>query len=177
MSETPASPSASSDELPFIWSSQNPISALWSDALYDPDFVDANSLEPDITLDEEKEARAIIFKTPSAPLKPSTPGAAIAMRRLLQRYDFSTENESSRLRTYAIVRLLELAESDKENIALGALEKIGKIAEVGLFETKISVSVSQKPTEELEKDLQSILARYITEKTVSEVPAHEPISS
>lgn len=75
-------------------------------------------------------------------------------------------DESARLRTYAISRLLDLAESEKENIALGAIEKIGKIAEVGLFETKITVDINKKPTDELEKDLQSLLGKYMNNMKV-----------
>ena len=84
-----------------------------------------------------------------------------AVRNLLSRYDFSLADESARLRTYAVSRLLELAESEKETVALGAIEKIGKIAEVGLFETKITVDIHQRTTEELEKDLQGLLSKYM----------------
>jgi hypothetical protein len=70
-------------------------------------------------------------------------------------------DESLRLRTYAISRLLDLAESEKENIALSAIEKIGKIAEVGLFETKISVDITNKSTDELEADLKKLLGKYV----------------
>jgi hypothetical protein len=65
------------------------------------------------------------------------------------------------LRTYAISRLLDLAESEKENVALGAIEKIGKIAEVGLFETKITVDINQKSTEDIEKDLAALMSKYM----------------
>jgi hypothetical protein len=148
-------------QIPFIWTTDRPISDLWNAACCDPDFITANDLNPLSTTDDEREARAIVFQTPSAPIKPTTPGAANAVRRLLQRYDFSMADESARLRTYAISRLLDLAESEKENIALGAIEKIGKIAEVGLFETKISIDINKKPTEELEKDLQGLLSKYM----------------
>ena len=147
--------------LNFIWTTDRPIADLWNAACCDPDFIASNELNPSSTSDDEREARAIVFQTPSAPTKPTTPGAANAVRRLLQRYDFSMADESARLRTYAISRLLDLAESEKENIALGAIEKIGKIAEVGLFETRITVDINKKPTEELEKDLQSLLGKYM----------------
>lgn len=148
-------------QIPFLWNTTQPISDLWNAACCDPDFITSNALDPISTPDDEREARAIVFQTPSAPSRPTTPGAANAVRRLLQRYDFSMADESARLRTYAISRLLDLAESEKENIALGAIEKIGKIAEVGLFETKISIDINKKPTEELEKDLQGLLSKYM----------------
>jgi hypothetical protein len=75
-------------------------------------------------------------------------------------------DESARLRTYAISRLLDLAESEKESVALGAIEKIGKIAEVGLFETKISIDIGNKTTDELEKDLQGLMNKYMSSLNV-----------
>ena len=141
--------------IPITWEPTNPQS-LWDAALHTEGFA-----EVEITKDDEREARAIVFQTPHAPEKPSTPGAAKAARRLLSKYDFSLHDESMRLRTYAISRLLDLAESEKENIALSAIEKIGKIAEVGLFETKISVDINSKSSDELERELKSLLGKYV----------------
>ena len=135
--------------LNFIWEPKLPLPELWNNACCDPSFVDANKIQ-----------------TPSAPSKPTTPGAAIAARRLLAQYDFSMADESARLRTYAISRLLDLAESEKESVALGAIEKIGKIAEVGLFETKISIDIGNKTTDELEKDLQGLMNKYMSSLNV-----------
>ena len=50
--------------------------------------------------------------------------------------------------------------------ALGAIEKIGKIAEVGLFETKISIDIGNKTTDELEKDLQGLMNKYMSSLNV-----------
>lgn len=129
--------------------------------MHDAEFVELTKADVTVTRDDEREARAIVFQTPHAPEKPTTPGAAKAVRRLLAKYDFTLHDESSRLRTYAISRLLDLAESEKENIALSAIEKIGKIAEVGLFETKISVDINQKSTADLENDLKQLLGKYV----------------
>jgi len=152
--------------LNFIWEPKLPLPQLWNNACCDPSFVDANEIQINPTKEDEKEARAFVFQTPSAPSKPTTPGAAIAARRLLAQYDFSMADESARLRTYAISRLLDLAESEKESVALGAIEKIGKIAEVGLFETKISIDIGNKTTDELEKDLQGLMNKYMSSLNV-----------
>lgn len=149
------------DNMPYMWHTNVAPSELWKSACLDIDFVDSNSILITPTKDDEKQARAIVFNTSSQPMQPETPGAALAVRRLLDRYDFSMADEATRLRTYAITRLLDLAESDKENIALSAVEKIGKIAEVGLFETKISIDVTKKSTEDLEKDLAGLLSKYM----------------
>ena len=148
-------------QLHFLWDTEKPIADLWDAACCDPDFVEAMQINIVPTTDDMREARSIVFQTPSAPDKPSTPGAARAVRNLLSRYDFSLADESSRLRTYAISRLLDLAESEKENVALGAIEKIGKIAEVGLFETKITVDINQKSTEDIEKYLAALMSKYM----------------
>jgi len=151
----------SNTHIPILTSRRVDLKSLWNAACKDPDFIEANDVHIDTTKEDEKEARAIVFQTPSAPNKPTTPGAALAVRRLLERYDFSLANDSARLRTYAIARLLDLAESDKESIALGAIEKIGKIAEVGLFETRISIDINDKSTQDIEKDLQLLMSKYI----------------
>lgn len=148
-------------QIPFTWDLKKPIDELWDAACCDPEFLHVMDIDVTPTPSDIKEARAIVFQTPTAPDKPSTPGAARAVRNLLSRYDFSLADESARLRTYAVSRLLELAESEKETVALGAIEKIGKIAEVGLFETKITVDIHQRTTEELEKDLQGLLSKYM----------------
>ena len=55
----------------------------------------------------------------------------------------------------------------KEKVkTLGAIEKIGKIAEVGLFETKISIEIGNKTTDELEKDLQGLMNKYMSSLNV-----------
>ena len=147
-------------DIPIVWNTNKPIAELWSAACCDPDFLEANHIHVDPTKDDEKEARAIVFQAPSAPIKPTTPGSAVAVKRLLSRYDFSMQDDAARIRTYVTARLLDLAESEKESIALGALEKLGKIADVGLFETKISIDISAKPKEELEADLSALVAQY-----------------
>ena len=137
-----------------------PLAELWDAACRDADFLQANNIYVEPTRDDEREARAIVFQTPAAPSRPTTPGAAVAVKRLLSRYDFSLQDESSRIRTYVTTRLLDLAESEKESIALGALEKLGKIADVGLFETKITIDIGKKDRSEIEHELQDLVARY-----------------
>jgi hypothetical protein len=154
------------ENIAILWESSSAIADTWTAACLNPEFLALNDIEVKETPEDIKEARAIVFNTPNAPEKPSTPGAAMAVRRLLQRYDFSLQDETQRLRTYAVTRLLELAESEKENIALGALEKIGKIAEVGLFETKISVDIGKRSTEDLEEELKRLMGKYVSDLNV-----------
>lgn len=148
------------ENLEFLWHTDKPIAELWAAACCDPDFLEVNHIHVDPTKDDEKEARAIVFQAPSAPQKPTTPGSAVAVKRLLSRYDFSMQDDSARLRTYITARLLDLAESEKESIALGALEKLGKIADVGLFETKITVDIGKRSDADLESQLATLVARY-----------------
>jgi hypothetical protein len=146
--------------IPFVWNVDSNPEALWETAMQHEAFAEFSEDVP-VSKDDEREARAIVFQTPNAPDKPTTLGAAKAVRRLLAKYDFTLHDDAMRLRTYAISRLLDLAESEKENIALSAIEKIGKIAEVGLFETKISVDINNKSSDELESDLKALLGKYV----------------
>ena len=153
-------------ELNFDWDNRATY-AVWQNAMLDPEFVMANDIAVSITPDDEKQARAIVFQVPNAPSAPTTPGAALAMTRLLKNYYFDISDQGKRLRTYAVARLLDLAESEKESIALSAVEKIGKMAEVGLFETKISIDVTNISTDELQSNLQNLLKKYLDSSVVA----------
>ena len=64
------------------------------------------------------------------------------------------------MRQYLIFKMFELAESEDPKLAIKALEMLGKVSEIGLFSTKIEVTTTDKPTNELETELTSLLATY-----------------
>ena len=74
------------------------------------------------------------------------------------------------MRQFILAKLFRLAdESEDEKTALKALETLGRVTEIGLFTTKIEVSVADKPTTDLESELRVLLKNYAkTEKQVVE---------
>jgi hypothetical protein len=72
------------------------------------------------------------------------------------------------MRQFILAKLFRLAdESEDEKTALKALETLGRVTEIGLFTTKIEVSVADKPTSDLESELRGLLKNYAkTEKQV-----------
>ena len=56
--------------------------------------------------------------------------------------------------------MFELAESEDPKLAIKALEMLGKVSEIGLFSTKIELTTTDKPTNELETELSTLLTTY-----------------
>lgn len=117
-------------------------------------------LPPEYTPQEKTEALSIFLEQPDAPLAPTTSGAAKALEKLLKRFDYNLPNATNKMRQYLIFKMFELAESEDPKLAIKALEMLGKVSEIGLFSTKIEVTTTDKPTNELESELSSLLATY-----------------
>ena len=115
---------------------------------------------PEITVDDKEEALSIFLEQPTAPLAPTTSGAAKALERLLKRFDYNLTNSTNKMRQYVMFKLFELAENDDPRLSIKAIEMLGKVSEIGLFSTKIEVSSADKPTAELESELSTLLATY-----------------
>jgi hypothetical protein len=64
------------------------------------------------------------------------------------------------MRQYLIFKMFELAESEDPKLAIKALEMLGKVSEIGLFSTKIELTTTDKPTNELETELSTLLTTY-----------------
>jgi hypothetical protein len=120
-----------------------------------------NGAEVEITEDDEYEARQLFAET--KPLKPKkvTPGAVLKLEALLSTYDHELLNAAHRLRTFVTNRLLEETEGEKAGDRLRALELLGKIKDVGLFENKVNVEVTYKNAKDVESEILKRLNSYI----------------
>ena len=84
-----------------------------------------------------------------------------ALESLLSRYDYQLVSSANNMRQFVLAQLFRLAdESDDEKTKLKALETLGRVTEIGLFTTKIEVSVADKPTSDLESELRGLLKNY-----------------
>lgn len=87
------------------------------------------------------------------------------LEALLNDYDYQLPNSTNKMRQYVLNKLFETAEEGEPNLSLKALEILGRVTEIGLFTTRIEVSVADKPTADLENDLSVLLKNYAKKDT------------
>lgn len=116
--------------------------------------------EPPLSYADKSEALNIFLEQPNAPVVPTTPGAAKALDRLLKRFDYTLANSTNKMRQYVLFKLFELAENDDPRMQLKAVEMLGKVSEIGLFTTKVEVAAADKPTGDLESELNTLMSTY-----------------
>lgn len=82
-----------------------------------------------------------------------TPMSAAYASTMLQAYDWDYVAQAANIRAYVVTKLLDESQGAEAKNRLKALELLGKISGVDLFETKIQVSITQTPSGELERRL------------------------
>ena len=114
----------------------------------------------DVIFDEKDKSKVIYMSDPHGNNPPLLTEQA-ALESLLSRYDYQLINSTNKMRQFILAKLFRLAdESEDEKTALKALETLGRVTEIGLFTTKIEVSVADKPTSDLESELRGLLKNY-----------------
>jgi hypothetical protein len=134
------------------------------EAFKDPTFLDEQGFpplpDPPLTYAEKNEALNIFLEQPDAPVAPTTPGAAKALDKLLKRFDYTLANSTNKMRQYVLFKLFELAENEDPRLQIKAVEMLGKVSEIGLFTTKVEVAAADKPTGDLESELNELMSTY-----------------
>jgi hypothetical protein len=134
------------------------------EAFKDPTFLDEQGIpplpDPPLTYAEKNEALNIFLEQPDAPVAPTTPGAAKALDKLLKRFDYTLANSTNKMRQYVLFKLFELAENEDPKLQIKAVEMLGKVSEIGLFTTKVEVAAADKPTGDLESELNELMSTY-----------------
>ena len=134
------------------------------EAFKDPTFLDEQGIpplpEPPLTYAEKNEALNIFLEQPDAPVAPTTPGAAKALDKLLRRFDYTLANSTNKMRQYVLFKLFELAENEDPKLQIKAVEMLGKVSEIGLFTTKVEVAAADRPTGDLESELNELMSTY-----------------
>lgn len=126
----------------------------------------------EVKADEEDSARAhqIITTEKFTPAK-TPPGTILKLEALLDHYDHEFLDANRRIQNLVTNKLVEETENEDPKIRMRALELLGKRKGVQLFTDQIEVTIKQKPIEEIEKELGSLLERYMgpVEKAVKDV--------
>jgi hypothetical protein len=91
------------------------------------------------------------------------------LRELVSRYDYEVVKNLADLKVYTTHKLIELSNSTNEKIQLGALKLLGEIDGVDAFKKRTEITVQQKSTEEIERELLEKLDRL----TIDMGPAQE----
>ena len=125
----------------------------------DEEFLRVNGLPiPKSTKEDQKEALAIFHQAPGTPPKPSTPGSAMALGKLLNKFDYVLDDPVAKMRNYVMFKFFELAEDPDPKVSMRALENLAKTADVGLFSERVEINITQKTTVDLEKDLMKLIS-------------------
>lgn len=93
----------------------------------------------------------------------TTPAGTAYAASMLQAYDLDYVARIANIRSFVVTRLVEEAAVESRNAPkdrLRALEMLGKISDVGLFETRINVNISQTPEVEIERRLMEKIKKY-----------------
>jgi len=143
------------------------------------EFLRANGLddaETVVTQEDRKTARSVMMDNPTTTLADiNTPGKALMLKALLNEYDFEVVRNAQQLRSYIKLKLLEKSDCGDPKIEMKALDMLGKLSDVGAFTERVEISVTHRTTEELENELASKLAQYMTD--IIDVEAKPPTNS
>lgn len=138
------------------------------------DIMDAGG-EVDLTDSDSATAHQIFAH--QAPLKigRTPPGAILKLEAMLSHYDHEFLGANRRIANYVTNRLLEETEDEDPKVRLKALELLGKRKGVNLFSDQMEITIKQKPTEDLETELTSLLEKYMGAADVVENGAPQPL--
>jgi hypothetical protein len=140
------------------------------------EFLRANGLddaETVVTQEDRKTARSVMMDNPTTTLADiNTPGKALMLKALLDEYDFDVVRNAQQLRSYIKLKLLEKSDCGDSKIEMKALEMLGKLSDVGAFTERVEINITHRTTEELENELASKLAQYMTD--IIDVEAKPP---
>jgi len=116
-----------------------------------------------------------IFNNPDRLDSVQTTATAIHLTALLQEYDHTVVSNAQQIRNLCTNILIEKATKGKtEQVQLRAVELLGKIKDVGLFEERSTVVVEQMPTEEIKKRLlEKLGAIYQRAQPITDVTPKE----
>jgi hypothetical protein len=124
------------------------------------ELIDAGG-EVEVTDQDSRNAHEIMVGTAPLKVAKTPPGTILKLEALLTHYDHEFLGANRRITNYVTNKLLEETEDDDARIRLKALELLGKRKGVNLFTDSLEITVKQKPTEDLEGELVTLLEKYM----------------
>lgn len=138
------------------------------------ELIDAGA-EVDLTDADSTTAHQIFSHQAPLRVGRTPPGAILKLEAMLSHYDHEFLGANRRIANYVTNRLLEETEDEDPKVRLKALELLGKRKGVNLFSEQMEITVKQKPTEDLETELTSLLEKYMGPADVIENDASQPL--
>jgi hypothetical protein len=117
----------------------------------------------EVTIKEEDKQQAREVATGGLPLviKEENSGALVHLEAILSEYDKSLLNAATRLRSYVTNKLLIETIDEDAKVRIKALELLGKISNVGLFNERLDINVTHRTVDEIDEELDSVLEKYL----------------
>lgn len=131
--------------------------------------------EVDLTDDDSTTAHQIFAHQAPLRIGRTPPGAILKLEAMLSHYDHEFLGANRRIANYVTNRLLEETEDEDPKVRLKALELLGKRKGVNLFSEQMEITIKQKPTEDLETELTTLLEKYMGAADVVENGAPQPL--
>jgi len=131
--------------------------------------------EVDLTDDDSTTAHQIFAHQAPLRIGRTPPGAILKLEAMLSHYDHEFLGANRRIANYVTNRLLEETEDEDPKVRLKALELLGKRKGVNLFSEQMEITIKQKPTEDLETELTTLLEKYMGAADVVENDAPQPL--
>lgn len=125
----------------------------------------------EVKVEDEDSTRAHVIATTEKFTPANTPpGTILKLEALLDHYDHEFLEANRKIQNLVTNKLIEETENEDPKIRIRALELLGKRKGVQLFTDQVEVTIKQKPIEEIEKELGSLLERYMgpVEKAVKD---------
>lgn len=138
------------------------------------ELIDAGA-EVDLTDADSTTAHQVFAHQAPLRIGRTPPGAILKLEAMLSHYDHEFLGANRRIANYVTNRLLEETEDEDPKVRLKALELLGKRKGVNLFSEQMEITVKQKPTEDLETELTSLLEKYMGPADVIENDASQPL--
>lgn len=120
-----------------------------------------NGAKVEITDEDTFESHKLFMEEKPLRVLEETPGTLLHLDVMLTEYDKGLINSATRLKHYVTNRLLEESNNPDSKIKIKALELLGKIGDVGLFNDKVEVVHTIKTSKEIEQAIMGRLEKYM----------------
>lgn len=125
----------------------------------------------EITDEDKRVSHVAAIEGKLPPVKEITPGMIINLEAILSEWDHEVLDVSRRLRNYVTNKFIAASTDPDPKISMRALENLGKISSVGLFDNRIDITVTHRTAQDIQTELAKTLEIYMGQaQQVEELP-------
>ena len=119
-----------------------------------------HGLDVEVTDSDRSEARLAFAAGKPVHNKIATPGSIVHLESILTEWDHEVLDVSRRLRNYITNRFIIESTDEDPRIRLKALENLGRLSNVGLFNDRVDITVTHRSISDIETDLKRTLELF-----------------